>query len=594
MSTYKQVWDLESIFPGGSNSQQLIASMEQVKKDIVSLEETIGKENVPKSAEDGKEWSAFLDTIQVIGMKVREAGAFIGCLNAQDIHDKKARQLQGTMNELTSIYRSLLTTVEEKIVEIENPIWEAVLEEQKEIAFSLEERRRKAKDKLSPDQEKLVGKLAIDGYHAWGGLYDTIVGQMTVPFEEGEKTVQLSVGQAANKLNSNDRDVRQQAFHKWEDAWKEQEELCASALNHLAGFRLNLYEKRGWKEVLKEPLEYNRMTKETLDAMWGTITKNKERFLPFLERKAQLLGVEKLAWHDVDAPIGSTNTVVDYDEAAKSIIEQFQQFSPKLAEFTEMTFKEGWIEAEDRPGKRPGGFCTSFPVSGQTRIFMTYDGTPANVATLAHELGHAYHQHCMKDMAYFATNYAMNVAETASTFAEMIVADAAVKQATTKEEKVSLLENKIGRSIAFFMNIHARFLFETRFYEKRKSGLLTADELSELMVEAQKEAYCNSLSEYHPRFWASKLHFYITDVPFYNFPYTFGYLFSLGVYAQALEHGTAFEDDYIALLRDTASMTVEELASKHLKADITSPHFWQKAIDLVASDVDEFLALTKE
>ncbi|MDF2857274.1 MAG: oligoendopeptidase [Neobacillus sp.] len=187
----------------------------------------------------------------------------------------------------------------------------------------------------------------------------------------------------------------------------------------------------------------------------------------------------------------------------------------------------------------------------------------------------------------------MNVAETASTFAEMIVADAAVKKAKDEEEKLVLLDDKIQRTVALLMNIHARFLFETSFYAERKKGQVSSERLNELMEAAQKEAYCGALEEYHPLFWASKLHFFITGVPFYNFPYTFGYLFSLGIYAQALEEGTGYEEKYIALLRDTASMTVEDLAQKHLQVDLTQKDFWEKAVGLCLDDIKEFLQLTE-
>lgn len=223
---------------------------------------------------------------------------------------------------------------------------------------------------------------------------------------------------------------------------------------------------------------------------------------------------------------------------------------------------------------------------------MTFSGSASNVSTLAHELGHAFHQEAMLQVRQLNRAYAMNVAETASTFAEMIVADAALKQAETKDEKLFLLEDKIQRSVAMFMNIHARFLFETRFYEERKQGVVPAEKLNELMEAAQKEAFAIR-GEYHPHFWASKLHFHITGVPFYNFPYTFGYLFSLGIYARALREKADFEEKYIALLCDTASMTVEDLAMKHLGADLTERSFWEDAVRLAVQDVQEFLELTE-
>ncbi|WP_313469031.1 M3 family metallopeptidase, partial [Carnobacterium sp.] len=204
------------------------------------------------------------------------------------------------------------------------------------------------------------------------------------------------------------------------------------------------------------------------------------------------------------------------------------------------------------------------------------------------------HSHVMNDLPALNQQYAMNVAETASTFAELIVADATVKDAKSKEEKIGLLDTKIQNALAMFLNIHARFIFESKFYEERQMGVVTDERLSELMVTAQKEAYQNSLNSYHPHFWASKLHFFIADVPFYNFPYTFGYLFSLGIYAQSLENSKGFEDRYIALLRDTASMTTEDLAKKHLDADLTKPDFWTAGIKIMGNDIKTFLELTEE
>jgi oligoendopeptidase F len=225
---------------------------------------------------------------------------------------------------------------------------------------------------------------------------------------------------------------------------------------------------------------------------------------------------------------------------------------------------------------------------------MTFTGSPSGTSTIAHELGHAFHSHVMRDLPNLNQNYAMNVAETASTFAETIIGNATVANAKTKEEKIGLLNSKMENATAMFLNIHARFLFEKSFYEERSKGIVSEQRINELMLQAQKEAYCDSLSSYHPHFWCSKLHFFIDDVPFYNFPYTFGYLFSLGIYAEFLKNPNGFEEKYIALLRDTGSMKVEELAMKHLGVDLTKQAFWEAGIQLVAKDAEEFIRLTNE
>ncbi|MGO4271847.1 M3 family oligoendopeptidase, partial [Paenibacillus sp. TAF58] len=503
--------------------------------------------------------------------------------------------LSGQVKSLFAEHLSSLTHFDQVLTGIPDDVWSNLLQKEpfKDIAFPLHERRAMAQEKLPPEQEALINDLAVDGYHGWGDLYNTTVGQFRMPVEVDGEQVELSAGQAFNKLHTENREERLDLFEKWEQAWTDKEEYCAEALNHLAGFRLQVYKYRGWKNIHKEPLAINRMEEKTLNVMWEVIDRNKDIFVDYLNRKAKLLGVDKLAWVDVDAPLGDSSKKISYDEGAALIVDQFKRFSPKLAAFSEEAFEKRWIEAEDRAGKRPGGFCTSFPIAGETRIFMTYGGTLNNVSTLAHELGHGYHQHVMTDMPALAQEYAMNVAETASTFAEMIVADAVVKSASTDEERIILLEDKIQRAIAFFMNIHARFIFETNFYEARSQGLVSVERLNELMVDAQKLAYKDALSSYHPHFWAAKLHFYATDVPFYNFPYTFGYLFSAGIYARAVQEGAAFEDKYISLLRDTGSMNVEELAQKHLGVDLTEEDFWQSAVDMAAQDVKQFMELTE-
>jgi oligoendopeptidase F len=589
-TTYSDVWDLDVFFEGGSESKEFREHLDTLNQKKTHFEENALAFHPPQSGSDADLVWKLIEEAKDVMLYLRQAGAFVSCLEAQNMHDRKADELRGEITSISADFSSVFTKFQQQLSESSEEIWNALLqhEQLKEITFVLNEWRKKAKDKLSSTEESMIGALAVDGYHGWGQMYDTIVGSMEIS-HNGKK---LSVGQANNLLSSPDKNTRKEVFEQLEDAWKQNEELFAKTLNHLGGFRLSVYKKRGWEDIMKEPLEYNRMKQETLDAMWGAISKNKAPFVKYLNRKAKLLGKDKLDWFDQDAPVAESTSTMSYDEGARFILKQFSRFGDEMAGFARLAFEGRWIEAEDRAGKRPGGFCTSFPMSDESRIFMTYSGSMSNVSTLAHELGHAFHSYALRPMHTLNRNYAMNVAETASTFAEMIVADAAVKEAVTKEEKIALVEDKLQRSVAFFMNIHARFLFETRFYEERSKGIVSADKLNDLMVEAQKEAFADSIGEVHPRFWASKLHFYITGVPFYNFPYTFGYLFSLSIYAKALESGENYEEKYMSLLRDTAIMNVEDLAMKHLGEDITKEAFWEKGIKLCIADVDEFLELT--
>lgn len=595
-TTYSGVWNLDVFFDGGSNSPELEKHLLNTEESIKHFESKVNGWKPLNSAEDSNYLQGLLTDLEGTAKKVIQVGAFVGCLLAQNTKDKKAYSLDAKVTSLNAAFQTALGTLDNLLTTIDDEVWQELVatDSLKGLAFVLTESRDKAKEKLSKEEEALISSLEVDGYHSWGQLYDLIVSKIKVSFNDNGEEKQLSVGQAFNKFSSPDRDVRSSMFKNWEKAWEEQADFLAKTLNHLSGFRLNVYKKRGWDDILKEPLSINRMKKETLETMWAVISENKQKLVQYLDRKAKLLGLDKLSWFDLDAPYGKSESKVSYQEGAEFIEQNFSIFGEKLAAFTKNAFEKRWIEAEDRPGKAPGGFCTYLPESEQSRIFMTYSGTPSNVSTLAHELGHGFHSYAMRGVPFLNCNYAMNVAETASTFAEMIVADASVKNAKDEEEKLVLLDDKIQRTVALLMNIHARFLFETRFYEERKKGSLTTERISELMLEAQKDGYGEALEEYHPLFWASKLHFFITGVPFYNFPYTFGYLFSLGIYARALEEGKGYEEKYIALLRDTASMTVEDLAQKHLQADLTQKDFWEKAVNICLVDIDEFLELTED
>ena len=596
--TYSLNWDLDSIFSGGSDSPALNERLEQLEKQITTYYQSVNQWDHSVSTND--ELTTLIKQQETITEGFSQCNSYITALLSANVKDTQAKLLSGKLYALLPRWQSADTILSKKFAEISDNNWQTLLQTDafSLIAFRMNEIRRDGHRLLSEAEENIINTLSLDGLNAWSSHYDTIVGTIVIPFEENGKVTDLSAGQAFNKMMGDpDPLVREKLFIAWEKAWQEKTSLLSDTLNHLDGFRLSTYKLHGMNDYLQKPLEYNRLKKETLDVMWATIQKNKQPLVDYLTRKANLFGKEKMEWQDQDAPIilgDLKEKTFTFDEAASFIIENFQKFSPKMATFSQSAFEKSWIEAEDRPGKRPGGYCTELPETQESRIFMTYSNSVNEVATLAHELGHAFHSSVMWDLPALNRDYAMNVAETASTFAELIVADATLKAAKTKEEKINLLDTKLQNALAMFMNIHSRFIFENRFYSARQEGLVSEEEITQMMVEAQKEGYHNALATYHPHFWAAKLHFFIDDVPFYNFPYTFGYLFSLGIYAYANKKGTSFEQEYIELLRDTASMTTEELAQKHLGVDLTKPDFWQAGIDMVLEDINSFMTLSEE
>ncbi|MGP4039094.1 M3 family oligoendopeptidase [Gracilibacillus sp. D59] len=594
---YLDTWDLETIFPGGTKSKELQAKLKDVQQQINEYQSLLNKWDYKTQPIEA--FKAILQKSEAIEKGLAQSSTFVQMWHDAYMNDEHANVVKGQVMELYSEEQKLSNTFTKRLVEIPNDNWTKLLEDKdlNEISFALNEIRDEGKRLLSEGEEELIAELNKDGLVAWSSLYDTVVSIMTIPFTDSNgKTTELSVGQAMNRMYTDpDPEVRKQLFENWEAAWAKNGPIFAETLNHLDGYRITLQNKHQYNNHLEEPLKYNRMTEDSLNAMWSAIANNKQPFIDFIKQKAKLLGMEKLGWQDVDAPVALGDvkpTRFTYDEACDFVIENFASFGPKLADFAKHALENRWVEAEDRTNKRPGGYCTSLPEFGESRIFMTFTGSTSDTSTLAHELGHAFHSHVMEDLPSLNRIYAMNVAETASTFAETIIGNATVANAKSEEEKISLLNTKLENATAMFMNIHARFLFENAFYQERAKGIVSEKRLNELMVEAQKEAYGDSLASYHPHFWSSKLHFFIDDVPFYNFPYTFGFLFSLGIYAKYLKNPEDFEEKYIALLRDTGSMKVEDLAEKHLGVDITNEDFWVAGIQLMAEDAEEFIRLT--
>lgn len=588
-------WDLESIFPGGSKSEQFKKYRSDLKHKIDSAA-ALGKslpDTISGSSRD--DYAKFAGMIQDLYDEIELVISFSNCLSSQDVSDNAADAIYSEGLGYVSEWYKLRARLESLSLNQSDQQWQMLTSHPslKDTRFYLDELRTIAKSKMPIELENLALELAVNGYHAWNQLYDKMAAELTVDFEEDGKTSQLSLGQLHTKMGSPDRELRRQAFEKMTEAWKTRQELAGMTLNNQAGFRLSLYKNRGWDSPVYEPLVMARMQKNTLDTMWNVIEKNIKRLKPYIDTKKRLLNIDKFRWYDEFAPVGETERLFSFDEAGEFIVDNLKDFSRDLADFCKMALDRNWIEAEDRPGKRGGGYCTGMGPKQQSRIFMTYAGTYENLLTLAHELGHAYHSWVLNEKPVFAQIYPMNLAETASIFTESFVTNCALEQVDDKQEKLMLLDQKLQSAYVLFCDVYSRYLFDYQFYKERREGVVGTERLSQMMVESQKRAFAGLLDEsgYHPLFWASKLHFFITEAPFYNFPYTFGYLFATGVYQQAKSEGSAFADKYRALLMDTGSMTTEAVAKKHLNADLSREEFWQEAVDNALSDVDEFVEL---
>lgn len=567
-------WDLENVFPNFS-----------LQSFIDSIEEGLDAfEKNPTS----NLLSLLLD-LQNIQKNISELQTYAHCLLAQNTLSEKGPLLENQVQSFHAAASKIHTRISFAIKALSEEDFLDFLKTAADhgLVFVAQEMRLLAALKLSETLESLITDLSIDGYHGFSQLFSTLHGQLTFEVEDQK----ISYGQLENLLHDPKEKTRHLAFAAYNQVFTNYKQHFAHLLNHIAGFRLQVYKQRKWDSVIFEPLLSNRMQEKTLKAMWACVTKHQSVFAKYLQKKAELLSKDKLCWYDIEIPLFASKKLTSYDQGCKLILDQIGKYGKEMASFCKKALENRWVEAENRPHKAAGGFCSALPLKKESRIFMTYLGTDSNISTLAHELGHAYHNHHIFHHPYLSQDIKMNVAETASTMFELIVSHGLLQEAKTKEEKLSLLDDKITRSIAFFMNIQARYLFETRFYKERQQGFVSAERLNHLMEMAQKEAYCHALESYNPLFWASKMHFYFTDVPFYNFPYTFGYLFSLGLFAFLSKHSDDFERKYNALLQDTPLMSTEDLAKKHLGISLETPEFWELAMQEAIKDVNLFLEI---
>ena len=465
----------------------------------------------------------------------------------------------------------------------------------KEHKFYLEEIKRQSKYMLSEKEELLISKLVNTGSSAWSNLQNKITSTLMVEVNINGEVKSLPLPAARNLAYDKDPNIRKAGYEAELKAYKKIEESSAAALNSIKGEVITLAELRGYKSPLEETLVQSRMDKETLDAMFTAIKEFLPVFRKYYRRKAEILGYKNgLPFYELFAPIGKVNRTFTYDEAMDYIIKNFRTFSDKLADFAKHAYENNWLDVEPREGKRGGAFCSNLHPIGESRIMANFSGSFSNMTTLAHELGHAYHGACLKDESILNSRYPMPIAETASIFCETIVVNAALNEADD-EEAIGILETSISDAGQVIVDIYSRFLFESELFQRRKNSTLSVNELKEIMINAQKEAYGDGLDEnyLHPYMWLNKPHYYTASRNFYNFPYAFGLLFSKGLYAEYLRRGKEFVEQYDELLRATGKNNIKDVA-KMVNIDVTDPEFFRSSLRLIEKDIEKFLELTEK
>lgn len=473
--------------------------------------------------------------------------------------------------------------------------------EYKKYEFILEEEISYFNHQMERKEESIANDLQRFGGDAWSKLHEQIISNMV------DKETGKTFNQLRNDAYSPDRNIRKESYYK-EIALLEQNQIAiSSALNNIKGATISLNKKRNWGDgfegAINRSLFSSRLSRKSLDALISAIEDSIPMWQEYLFEKAKALNLkdekgnsEKCSFYDIFAPLITESSDKEkdwtYQEAKEFIINKFSEFSSHMGDFVKTAFEENWVDAEIRKGKVGGAFCIDFPLQKVSRVLTNFSGTTSDILTLAHELGHAYHHFCIKDLDYNLCSYPMTLAETASIFAETMVTNSMLKTANLSE-KINLLEMHLSDSCQTLLDILSRFYFEKSVFEERENKELVAEDFCKLMNDAQNKTYGNSLTETkHPYLWAVKTHYYSPSLDFYNFPYAFGQLFALGLYSQYKESPKEFPSQYQELLKNTGSMTCEEVC-KLAGFDITTKDFWLSGIKELKLEFEEWKTCLK-
>ena len=448
---------------------------------------------------------------------------------------------------------------------------------------------------MNDEAEELLSGLNPSAGGAWGKLQGDLISRHSVRAAlPGRDEADYTVAELKTLQSDADAEVRKAAYEAELRLLERDAVSYAAALNSIKGQVNEVSARRGWASALDEALFGNAITKESLEAMQTACTDAFPVFRRYLKAKAKFLGKESLAWYDLQAPVNAGEEVrYGWDEAKTFVVKNFRSYSDDLSDFARMTFEKGWHDVPPRKGKRNGAFCMGAPGVQESRVMLNFGGTLDDIFTVAHELGHAYHNACKYafDRTLLQGSTPMTLAETASIFCETIVVNAMLEEADDAA-KLAVLEQDLLGATQLVVDIHSRFLFEKTVFDKRKARELSVDELKGIMLDAQAQTYGEALDARHPYMWAHKGHYYSAGRSYYNFPYTFGYLFGLGLYATYQTEPQGFRARYDELLASTGMGDAASLA-KGFGIDVEDPEFWRSSLKIAEARVEAFEKLVE-
>lgn len=584
----RDTWSLDVLYTGFDDKRwsEDLKKLDDCVEKFLSFAAKLSDENEKETIKEGLK---LLEELEGLSAQMM---IFCELRGAADTRDKDSMSYEGVLSQKRNRTRAAETKFAEYVAARKN-----LEQDIKEDAFLTSYAyllRNMAEDNrhlLSGDVEEALAKMDISGGAAWSSLQ----GYLTSSVEADLGGKKLTLSEVRNLAYSPSKEERKAAYEAELACYDKIKDSVAYALNSIKMQDISECELRGFASPLAKTLYYARMKEETLNALLEAMTEYMPQFWRYLRLKAEKLGyADGLPWYELFAPLGKSTKRYTTEEARDYLITVFSSFSPDMVEMMKRAFAEDWIDFYPRNGKVGGAFCEALNSKKEFRVLTNFSGSFSDLVTLAHELGHGYHDFMVHDNEPLNMEYSMPVAETASTFNENVITGYAIDHTGDEEEKLALIESQLSDTAQIMCDIYSRFLFESEVVERRRDSFLFADELNEIMLDAQKKAYGNGLDEncLHPYMWVCKSHYYSADLGFYNYPYAFGGLFARGLFAKYKKEGSVFVENYKKMLKNTPVMSVEDVA-KICGIDLTDKEFWMMSLHSYDAEIDEFERLIK-
>ena len=569
-------WSLADLYPG-FNTPELESAYDVIEEQVTSFE-GLRSNLTPDMPAD-----RFLDVARASEEMTRVANklySFAGLSFSADTQDQVAQSAQARVQQFLAEVenRTLFFGLWWKDLDDENA--KRLMETSGDYRYYLEEMRNFKPHTLSEPEEKVINLKNVTGSDALITLYSSITNRYVFKLEVDGETKELTRGQLMTYVQGSDPDLRAAAYQELYKVFGDDAPILGQMYQtRVRDWRNENLTLRNFKSPLAVRNLGNDIPDKAVDTLLDVARKNTGIFQRYFKMKAKVLGVDKLRRYDIYAPVAKAEKPFEYASAAEMVLDSFNEFDPKIGELAQRVFDDDHLDSEVRKGKRDGAFCWSVTPEMTPWVLLNYQGRARDVATMAHELGHAIHSMLAEHHSAFTFHSSLPLAETASTFGEMMLTDRLLAEESDEDVRRDILFKQVDDAYATIMRQSYFALFEKEAHEMVVNNA-SVDEIAAAYMENLKEQFGDSLelSDEFKWEWVSIPHIYHT--PFYVYAYAFGQLLVLSLYKQFKKEGESFKPKYLKILSAGGSKAPVKILGE-AGIDIQSATFWQGGFDVV-------------